>query len=67
MPERLWTIDDVAGFMVLSPAQADYAMRQPGAPVPIVLPSKGTGARKIKRWVPDEIREWVTTSQRMAA
>lgn len=67
MPERLWTIDDVADFMVLSQAQADYAVRQPGAPVPIVLPSKGTGARKIKRWVPDEIREWVTTSQRMAA
>lgn len=43
MTETLWTIEHVAAFMVLSPAQADYALRQPGAPVPIVLPSKGTG------------------------
>ena len=61
MPERLWTIDDVADFMALSPAQAAYAMRQPDAPKAIVLPSKGTGARKIKRWVPEEVREWALT------
>lgn len=67
MTETLWTIEHVAAFMVLSPAQADYALRQPGAPVPIVLPSKGTGARKIKRWVPAEVREWAVTANRMAA
>jgi len=67
MIEPLWTIDDVAVYMAVSPAQADYAMRQPDAPKPIVLPSKGTGARKIKRWVPDEIREWAINGNRMAA
>jgi len=67
MTETLWTIEHIADYLVVSPAQADYAMRQPDAPKPIVLPSKGTGARKIKRWVPDEIKEWAINGNRMAA
>lgn len=60
MTETLWTIAMVAEYLVVSEAAAEYAMSQPDAPQPIVVPSRGTGARKIRRYLPDDIRQWAT-------
>lgn len=66
MTETLWTIEHVAAYLVLSPSATEHALGQPGAPKPIVLPSRGTGKRAPKRYVPEEVREWALNQARAA-
>jgi len=61
MTETLWTIGMVAEYLVVSEAAAGHTVAEFDFPAPIVLPSRGTGARQIKRWLPEDVREWVRT------
>ena len=63
MTDSLWTISHVAEYLVISEAAADYAATQPDFPRPIVLPSRGTGARQIKRWHPEKVRAWAAARE----
>ncbi len=58
MNDRLWTIADVAAYFVVSETQAASIVAQKGFPVPAVLPSRGTGERKLRRWFPGEVKSW---------
>jgi len=58
MTDTLWTLDHIAEYLVLSDTAADHAVGQPDFPKPIVLPSRGRGARQIVRYVPEEVKQW---------
>lgn len=54
---RLWTIDDIAGFLDIGKSTAYQLAAKPTFPRSIRL----TG--KVRRWSPDEVRRW-TMEQR---
>lgn len=66
MNTSLWTIVDVAAFLQVSAESAARMSSREGFPAPIVLPSKGKGERKIRRWLPSDISDWAL-AQRAAA
>lgn len=56
--ERLWTADDVAAYLDVSPRQVSerYAAR-PDFPAPVCLPTI-EGAKRTRRWFPADIQKW---------
>jgi predicted DNA-binding transcriptional regulator AlpA len=62
----LWLAEDVAKYLVVGETAFAYIERQPGFPKPIVLPSRGTGARQLKRWDPADIRAWIAEQKKVA-
>ena len=64
--DRLWTIADVAAYFVVSDTQAEWLTAQPGFPAPRVVPSRGRGERRTKRWKPDAVKAWADTLEKAA-
>ena len=63
MTNTLWTITDIAAYLVVSEASADRYRSSAGFPVPIVLPSTGKGERQLKRWIPEKIMAWAESRE----
>ena len=66
MTDALWTIEDVAAFFRLERTAADHIIGVEGFPAPIILPSRGKGARPPKRWDPTEVRAFAGSLKRAA-
>lgn len=56
--ERLWSADDIAEYLGVSPRQVSerYAAR-PTFPAPICLPTE-EGTNRTRRWLPADIKQW---------
>jgi predicted DNA-binding transcriptional regulator AlpA len=59
LPDRLWTVSDVAAFLRVSPTRVRELADVDGFPPPIIL-----GAHSW-RWDPAAVRAWVTAQHEM--
>lgn len=66
MTEHLWTIDHIAEFFQCERTAAEHIASGHGFPAPIILPSRGKGARPPKRWDPPDVRAFAATLKKAA-
>jgi predicted DNA-binding transcriptional regulator AlpA len=64
MNDTLWTIANVAAYLVVSDASAERMVNAEGFPAPVILPSVGRGERKLKRWIPADVIAWVESRRK---
>lgn len=61
IPNRLWSLMDIAAYMGRSRSVAKLIVAQPGFPAPIKL-----WAGSHPRWIERQVRDWVEAQQEAA-
>ena len=58
MNNHLLTRDQVAEYLQISVTQTDFVIASPGFPRPSIIPTRGTGLRPPRRWLPEAVEAW---------